>query len=888
MVQYGMGIPVDGYLLFSSQLLCDESAMTGESDEIKKEPHKKCMRIKHEKEEDMNKTTVAKISRKHDIPSPLLMSGTSISQGEGKMLCIMVGDDSCLGEIIKKLKVRPEVTPLQHKLEKIATDIGLMGTYTAVLVVHVLLIRFFIEGYISRTVDIFGAQGSILEFLKQIVHYVIIGVAIIVVAIPEGLPLAVMISLAYSIERMLKDHNDVKRLASCEIMGGASNICSDKTGTLTLNQMKVTNIYVGRDIKIDVTQDEVTKKMTPLDWDKDVFGAQIGVFKHLIEQNVACNSGADPGPTDKSMVDLLDRCGTDSVAIKAKHAPQTAQKFPFTSKRKRMSTILENVEDADPQYKKRIMVKGASEIVKNCCSHYLDAEGVSRQMDDSMKSELDEQIHKYAKQALRTIALAYKDVLPGEHGEEHDEPIDEEIKNIETSGLTLICIFGIMDIVRTEVPGAVDTITKAGVTVRMVTGDNIVTAQAIAVLCHIITEEEMQTPNVCMEGPEFYEKMGGIVTDSHGVESVKNFKEFKATAPLLKVMARSRPEDKYLMVTGLRQMGEVVAVTGDGTNDAPALKKADVGFAMGMTGTDVCKEAADILITDDNFSSIVQAAMWGRNVYDNIQRFLQFQLTVNIGALITTFIGSCITKETPLQAIQLLWVNLIMDSLAALALATELPKRSLLDRMPQNRNDYIVSRKMIKHIVWMAIYQCIVLFIVLFAGEFFIPEPNVALQYDRKTGYVYPGRMYNWDGSPLYKAIEEEYSVGASRHMTFVFNTFVFMQIWNMLASRKIHDEINIFEGVFTNCMFIILWFVICGGQFVITQYGGKMFVVADEGLAPIQWLYSLVISFTCLFVNTLLKFVPDFVTPRMGQDCVFNRSYPKYAWFEEKEEDEE
>jgi magnesium-transporting ATPase (P-type) len=389
MVQYGMGIPVDGILLFSSQLLCDESAMTGESDEIKKEPQAKCMRIKHEKEADMNKTTVAKISRKHDVPSPLMMSGTSVSQGEGKMMCIMVGDCSCLGEIIKKLKVRPEVTPLQHKLEKIATDIGLMGTYTAILTVHVLLVRFFIEGYISRTVDIFSKDDSLVVFLKQIVHYVIIGVAIIVVAIPEGLPLAVMISLAYSIERMLKDHNDVKRLASCEIMGGASNICSDKTGTLTLNQMKVTNIYVGRDIKIDVTQDEVTKKMTPLDWNKDIFGAQTDIFKPLIEQNVACNSGADPGPTDKSMVDLLERCKTDAVGIKKLHAPQTAQKFPFTSKRKRMSTILENVEGADPSYKKRIMVKGASEIVKNCCSHYLDAEGQSKEMNDSMKGELD-------------------------------------------------------------------------------------------------------------------------------------------------------------------------------------------------------------------------------------------------------------------------------------------------------------------------------------------------------------------------------------------------------------------------------------------------------------------------------------------------------------------
>ncbi len=314
-----------------------------------------------------------------------------------------------------------------------------------------------------------------------------------------------------------------------------------------------------------------------------------------------------------------------------------------------------------------------------------------------------------------------------------------------------------------------------------------------------------------------------------GVEGVANFDDFKSVMPFLKVLARSRPEDKYLLVTGLRQMGCVVAVTGDGTNDAPALKKADVGFAMGLTGTDVCKDAADILITDDNFTSIVKACMWGRNVYDNIQRFLQFQLTVNVGALIVTFVGSCITKETPLQPIQLLWVNLIMDSLGALALATEPPKPSLLERMPQNRNDYIVSRKMTKHILYQAIWQCIVLFFFLFAGEYVIPESDLALQYDKQTGYLYPGRLQEWDGTPLYnKYLATD---GPSRHYTFIFNTFVLMQVFNMICCRKVHDEWNIFDGIEKNPMFIILWFICTSGQALITQFGGYVFVVCLKGL---------------------------------------------------------
>lgn len=247
------------------------------------------------------------------------------------------------------------------------------------------------------------------------------------------------------------------------------------------------------------------------------------------------------------------------------------------------------------------------------------------------------------------------------------------------------------------------------------------------------------------------------------------------------MLARSRPEDKYLLVTGIKEMGDVVAVTGDGTNDAPALKKADVGFAMGITGTDVAKHAADIIILDDNFATIVKACMWGRNIYDNIRRFLQFQLTVNVNALISAFIGSCILRESPLQPIQLLWVNLIMDSLASLALATEPPKITLLDRPPYSKDEYIISRKMVKHILCMSIYQSIVIFVIVFVGEHFIPEdPSY---WPRNGDYIQAGRLYNWDGSDLYKTYNKSPNdVGPSRHLTIVFNAFVLMQIFNMLC----------------------------------------------------------------------------------------------------------
>lgn len=693
------------------------------------------------------------------------------------------------------------------------------------------------------------------------------GVAVIVVAVPEGLPLAVMISLAYSISKMLEDNNDVKRLSSCEIMGGADNICSDKTGTLTLNQMKVTRIYAGKNIDIPQEIDEKTGVMSTLSWSNpDYFGKADHPIPMHIEHGVACNTAEKAGATDRAMTELLERVQCDSKLLCEKHLSEHKIRFPFSSKRKRMSTIVENLETGN-SYGKRLHVKGASEIVKNCCSHYLDEAGNVKEMTDEIKSHLDNIITGYAKQALRTICLAYKDVMPGECGPDHDEPKDQDIKDLEKSGLTMICIFGIMDIVRPEVPGAVEQIHRAGVTVRMVTGDNIVTARAIAVNCNILKPEEMEDSRCCMEGPEFYEKMGGLVVRNKK-EEVGNFRVFKEQMPYMKVMARSRPEDKYLMVTGLRQMGCTVAVTGDGTNDAPALKKADVGFAMGKTGTDTCKDAADILITDDNFKSIVKACMWGRNVYDNIKRFLQFQLTVNVGACIITFVGAIVGKASPLQPIQLLWVNLIMDSLASLALATELPKPNLLLREPQNRDDYIVSRKMIKHILGQAFWQCAVLFTFLFAGEYMIPESDSKYEWPENPGFVYPGRAADWDGSDLYgEKMQEEF--GPSRHLTFIFTAFVFMQIFNMITARKIHDELNIFEGIHKNMIFVVIWFVICGGQVFITQFGNKVFVCHENGLDLVQWALAIAVGFTSIIINALLKGIPDGFCPKIGQDTV-------------------
>lgn len=441
--------------------------------------------------------------------------------------------------------------------------------------------------------------------------------------------MAVMLSLAYSVQKMLEEQNFVKRLTSCEIMGGANNICSDKTGTLTQNKMTWIKIILGGQVK-DCQEVKSFKDL----------GANDKV-EQIAKEAGSCNtigSLTDADATELAVLKMMNQIGADFDKMRKElHPKKDLIRFPFDSTRKRMTTFVEYTSNPPTEtgFHRRMHTKGAAEKILETCSHYLDLEGNKVPIDDAAKNKFLGSIDELAVQALRAIAFAYKDVSEGQDGKEHkDIEKGSKIYNVEMSGNTLICIAGIKDIIRPEVPDAVKKCKKAGVRVRMVTGDQIKTAIAIAKECGIINKDgsEDNIENVCMEGPAFDKYVKSLVHYKTGepieifgkdpdVEVVGDLENMKKIRDNLKVLARSRPADKYVMVAGLKQLGDIVAVTGDGTNDAPALKKANVGFAM-KTGTQVAAAASDIIIQDDNFASIVSACKWGRNVYDNIRRFL--------------------------------------------------------------------------------------------------------------------------------------------------------------------------------------------------------------------------------------------------------------------------
>ncbi|XP_015124545.1 plasma membrane calcium-transporting ATPase 2 isoform X1 [Diachasma alloeum] len=866
-IKYGDLLPADGILIQSNDLKVDESSLTGESDHVKK----------------------------GEAFDPMVLSGTHVMEGSGKMLVTAVGVNSQAGIIftllgaavdqqeaeIKKMKkeakkqrkkkslsgeeageitgnshggsggARPhdsgenhhapsgggggeaaaeagkkEKSVLQAKLTKLAIQIGYAGSTIAVLTVIILVIQFCVNTFVIHH------KPWKRTYAGNLVRHLIIGVTVLVVAVPEGLPLAVTLSLAYSVKKMMKDNNLVRHLDACETMGNATAICSDKTGTLTTNRMTVVQSYVC---------EKMSKTISSFSEIPNHVG---NLLIHAISINSAYTSrimpSQDPSElamqvgnkTECALLGFVLALGQNYQTIRDDQPEETFTRvYTFNSVRKSMSTVIPR-----PGGGYRLFTKGASEIIMKKCAFIYGRDGhlekFTRDMQDRLVKNV---IEPMACDGLRTISIAYRDFVPGkaEINQVHceGEPNWEDEENI-VCNLTCLGIVGIEDPVRPEVPEAIRKCQKAGITVRMVTGDNINTARSIAFKCGILKPTD---DFLILEGKEFNRR----IRDAHGEVQQQLLDK---VWPKLRVLARSSPTDKYTLVKGIidskaTASREVVAVTGDGTNDGPALKKADVGFAMGIAGTDVAKEASDIILTDDNFSSIVKAVMWGRNVYDSIAKFLQFQLTVNIVAVIVAFIGACAVQDSPLKAVQMLWVNLIMDTLASLALATELPTPDLLLRKPYGRTKPLISRTMMKNILGQGIYQLAVIFTLLFAGHKIFDIDSGHAGHSGHTGIP-------------------------TQHFTMIFNTFVMMTLFNELNARKIHGQRNVFQGIFTNPIFYSIWIGTALSQIVIIQYGKMAF--STKALDLDQWMWCLFFGFGTLLWGQVVTTVPTRKLPKI------------------------
>ncbi|XP_050225493.1 putative calcium-transporting ATPase 13, plasma membrane-type [Mercurialis annua] len=705
-LKIGDQIPADGLFLDGYSLKIDESSMTGESDHV-----------------EVNSTI-----------NPFLLSGTKVTDGFGSMLVTSVGMNTAWGEMMSSItRNLDEQTPLQERLNKLTSYIGKAGLAVAVLVFAVLTIRYFTgntrDEYGHREYN--GSKTKVNSVLNSLVEFFAAAVTIVVVAIPEGLPLAVTLTLAYSMKKMMNDNALVRKLSACETMGSATVICTDKTGTLTLNQMKVTEFWLGKDL----IQNEIEHNISL-----------------LLEEGVALNTTAilnkpqsmtttpeiSGSPTEKAILSwaALD---LEMNIYETKRKCDIINVETFNSDKKRSGVMMKrNNEDTIHTH-----WKGAAEMILAMCSTYYVRSGELVNMNEEDRVQFTAIINSMAAKSLRCIAFAHrKDAAENGYGSEM----------LEETGFTFLGLVGLKDPCRPGVRAAVESCRNAGVNVKMITGDNQHTARAIALECGILNSKDDIDNKAVVEGVEF-----------------RNYspEERMARIDKIQVMARSSPFDKLLMVQCLKEKGHVVAVTGDGTNDAPALKEADIGLSMGIQGTEVAKESSDIVILDDNFTSVVTVLRWGRCVYNNIQKFIQFQLTVNIAALTINFVAAISSGKVPLTAVQLLWVNLIMDTMGALALATELPTNDLMRKKPAGRSEPLITNIMWRNLIPQALYQVAILLILQFKG----------------------------------KAI---FGVDERVKNTIIFNTFVLCQVFNEFNARKLEKR-NIFEGIHKSKLFLAI-----------------------------------------------------------------------------------
>lgn len=698
LLESGEEVPADGTLQEAVSLKINESTLTGEP---------------------MIDKTVdpAHFHEDATYPSNEVLRGTTVIEGHGVMVVERVGDATEFGKVAEQSTIESdEETPLNQQLQRLSKLIGRAGITLAIVTFVALLVKgFWVEGLL---------EADWLTIAERVLQYFMVAVTLIVVAMPEGLPMSVTLSLAVNMRRMLKTNNLVRKMHACETMGAITVICTDKTGTLTQNQMRVHEMKTYRPESDEILAEGIAANSTAF---LDAEGKVIG------------------NPTEGALLLWLRDRGIDYAELRDK-CPMVDQ-LTFTTERKFMATLVDS-----PRGGRYLYVKGAPEIILGkCTSFFVD------------KSAVEAQLTEYQNMAMRTLGFAF---VRCDDAKTCDEALN-------AGGLTFIGVAAISDPVRADVPAAVKECLDAGIGVKIVTGDTPATAKEIGRQIGLWTAQDTDYNHIT--GAEF-----AALSDEELLPRVQ----------ALKIMSRARPLDKQRLVRLLQQRGEVVAVTGDGTNDAPALNFAQVGLSMG-TGTSVAKEASDITLLDDSFSSIATAVMWGRSLYRNIQRFVLFQLTINVVAVVIVLLGSIFGSELPLTVTQMLWVNLIMDTFAALALASLPPSRNVMKEKPRSSKDFIITPAMTRSILGVA-----ALFVVVLLGMLF------------------------WFGSAI-----TPYELSA------FFTVFVMLQFWNMFNAKGFASSMPLalsWRGCYA---FFGVLALILVGQMIIVSWGGEVFRTV-----PLRW----------------------------------------------------
>ena len=700
-IEGGETVPADGELVEAVSLKINESTLTGEP--------------------EVDKTVdPAHFDPEATYPSNVAMRGTTVADGYGVLVVTAVGDATEAGRVTEQSTVQSEEqTPLDRQLTRLSKLIGRVGILLSVLIFCVMLAKaVFVGGLLDQ---------DWLSISQQVLNIFMVSVAIIVMAVPEGLPMSITLSLAMSMRRMLKTNNLVRKMHACETMGAVTVICTDKTGTLTQNRMHVQEL-----VRYDALPDRDFAEVVALNSTAflDAEGQIIG------------------NPTEGALLEWMRRGGNDYEALRA--AAKIVDRLTFSTERKYMATIIESGISG----RRLLCVKGAPEIVRAMCA------------PDGHDEKVAEQLAGFQNRAMRTLAVAWAETSAAECTEA-----------VRAGGLHFAAVAAISDPVREDVPAAVGRCLEAGISVKIVTGDTPATAREIARQIGL-WDDAVDGERNHITGADF-----AAMSDEELLDRVQE----------LKIMSRARPLDKQRLVRLLQQRGEVVAVTGDGTNDAPALNFANVGLSMG-SGTSVAKDASDITLLDDSFTSIATAVMWGRSLYRNIQRFVLFQLTINFVAILICFIGALFGTEMPLTVVQILWVNIIMDTFAAMAMASLPPSEEVMRDKPRARDEFIISRGMARTIVTCGGVMAVVLL----------------------------GMLFGWtlrDG---------DLSI---RQLTIFFSTFVFLQFWNMFNAKGFETRHSVFTGLKGCREFFLILAAIGIGQFLIVEFGGQVFRTV-----PLSW----------------------------------------------------